>query len=136
MKVFITDDLNLGIDGFNTIPVVQGGVMLGNIPRNGCEFILVKNCLDKIKDDVLEELAGKMRKEGELSISGMDINSINRKFYTKEIDKKEFMEYILDKYNLYSIDEITERLQKSGLTIVSALLKGSTYDIRAVRHSK
>ena len=136
MKVFITDDLNLGIDGFNTIPVVQGGVMLGNIPRNGCEFILVKNCLDKIKDDVLEELAGKMRKEGELSISGMDINSINRKFYTKEIDKKEFMEYILDKYNLYSIDEITERLQKCGLTIVSALLKGSTYDIRAVRHSK
>ena len=136
MKVFITDDLNLGIDGFNTIPVVQGGVMLGNIPRNGCEFILVKNCLDKIKDDILEELAGKMRKEGELSISGTDINSINRKFYTKEIDKKEFIEYILDKYNLYSIDEITERLQKCGLTIVSALLKGSTYDIKAIRRSK
>lgn len=136
MKVFITDDLNLGIDGFNTIPVVQGGVMLGSIPRNGCEFILVKNCLDKIKDDILEELVGKMRKEGELSITGMDINSVNRKFYTKEIDKKEFMKFILDKFNLYSIDEITERLQKCGLTIVSALLKGSTYDIKAIRNKK
>ena len=136
MKIFITDNINLGIDGFETLPVVQGSIMLGKIPRNGCEFILIKNCLDKIKDDVLQEIVSKMRKDGELSISGHDIKSINRQFYTRQIDKKQFMDLVLDKKNLYSSDEIVNKLKELKLTIVSSTLEGTDYDIKAIRARK
>jgi hypothetical protein len=135
MKILITENLSSTIEGYNVLPVVQGNLKIVDIPRNACESIIIDNCMDHLKqEDILESLAGKLRKEGVINVIGTDIYVLSQKLINKDISIDEFCSYASNTKKMWSMEKIISVLKNFNMTIVTATLQGLRYDIRAQRN--
>lgn len=134
MKILITEKLDKTIDGFRVLPIVQSCVQLVNIPRNACEYLVLDECIDQIKDkDILKEIATKIRKDGVISVTGKDINLLCQALTTRKINEEQFSEYATKQKQLWSLDRIINELKSTGLTIISSSIQGLNYEVSATR---
>ena len=94
MRIFITEAMDKGIDGYYTLPVIHGGVKMTDIPRNACESIVVDQCIDRIKEpEMINTLCGKLRKQGLVVITGVDIFVLAQSLVDKKISIEDFLKY-------------------------------------------
>ena len=136
MKISITTDASRKIDGFTTIPVVMGSVKILDVPRNGCEYLELFNCIDDIKhENIVAEVCQKIRKDGVLSIVGTDLSAMVNGFVNKSMPKEEFVAYVTSKANLSSLEDIVNTIRSSGLRVISSKLNGIFYEVKATRQA-
>jgi hypothetical protein len=134
MKILITEKLDKTIDGFKVLPIVQSCVQLINIPRNACEYFVIDECIDQIKDkDILKEIYTKIRKDGVISVIGKDINLLCQALTTRTINEEQFSEYATNQKQLWSLDRIINELKLCGLTIINSSIQGLNYEVSATR---
>jgi hypothetical protein len=74
-----------------------------------------------------------LRLKGTLSINGVDINCISRDLINRSIDVKTYNEIVFSKTGIYDSKELCEKLIGLGLTIDKVYLRGSIYEIKAIR---
>jgi len=135
MNIYITNNMESVLDGYDTIPLLYGNLNLTHIPQNSCYNILVEDALDSTNDPqgTLVNIVSKLRKNGNLSIQGTDFDSMCRQYLNKNIQPKELNEYIANKNSVCSFGDIQKTITQCNIKIVSAGLNGLKFDIRATR---
>lgn len=134
MKILITETPSKSIDGYMILPVVHGSLKLDSVPRNGCEEIVIDSCLDSVKEKTaISKLSDKMRKGGNISIYGKDINILCKELINKNISQEDFEDYVTSKKTLWSTDRLCDALRGLGLKIIHSQIKGYNYEIKASR---
>lgn len=82
-------------------------------------------------------LAKKMRKNGEVNLSGTNINELNRHFIMSNIGDEEYNQAIYNntfqKEGIYSPSTIVSYLNKVGFNITSIKIDGLSYTVGARR---
>lgn len=137
MKIYISENIDKAIEGFNIIPIVYGAVDLGSIPTNAASTIVAIDAVDSIKSENINDFIGgivsKMRINSTLYIGGIDAYALSRNLLSSQINISEYNNVISGKNGLYSCKHICDLLQAYKLNIVSAIFKGINYEITATR---
>lgn len=134
MKILVTEKVNKTIDGFKLLPIIQNCIQLQGVPTNGCEYFVLDECIDQIKDNnIIQQIVSKIRKDGVLSINGKDINLLCQALTTRKINEEQFSEYATNQKQLWSLDRIINELKLCGLTIINSNIQGINYEVSAIR---
>jgi hypothetical protein len=136
MKIQILNNIEDCIDGYN--PVILDDTSLNiDAPENSISEILMINAIENISynnlDNILITIRKLLRLKGTLSINGVDVNCISRDLINRSIDAKTYNEVIFSKSAIYDSKELCDKLIGLGLSIAKVSLKGSTYEIKAIR---
>lgn len=137
MKVFISENIDRGLQGYTTIPIVYGEVDLTNIPDNSLTSIIAIDALDSIKYDKIIEflrlLISKMRLSCTVYLGGVDVYAASRELISGSINIEKYNKEVLGKNGVYSSKFILDILQDNNITINSVVYKGNKYEISATR---
>lgn len=136
MKIQILKNIEDCVDGYN--PIILDDTDLNiDAPDNSISEILIMNSIEHLSYHNLDKLLMTIRKllrlKGTLSINGVDINCISRDLINRSIDVKTYNEIIFSKAGIYDSKELCEKLIGLGLTIDKVYLRGSIYEIKAIR---
>lgn len=136
MKIQILKNIEDCVDGYN--PIILDDTDLNiDAPENSISEILMINAIENISfnnlDKTLMTIRKLLRLKGTLSINGIDINCISRDLINRSIDVKTYNEVIFSKSAIYDSKELCEKLMGLGLSIDKVSLRGSTYEIKAIR---
>lgn len=134
-NIYITNNMEATLDGYDTIPLLYGNLDLKQIPANSCSNILVEEALDSTNDPqaTLFDIISKLRKNGNLFIQGIDFDSMCRQYLNKNIETKEINNYIATKNSTCSFGDVKRMINQSNIKIISASINGVRFDIRATR---
>lgn len=137
MKVYISENIDKAIEGFNIIPIVYGAVDLGSIPTNAASTIIAIDALDSIKSENVSNFIGsvvsKMRLNSTLYLGGVDAYALSRGLLSAQISISDYNNIIDNKNGIYACKYVCDILQGYKLNIVSAIFKGINYEITATR---
>jgi len=140
MKLYISENIDKAIQGFNIIPIVYGSVDLGNVPDNSASTIVATDAIDSIPcskiETFLDLIVKKLRMDGELYLGGTDVYALSRFLLNGEIDAVVYNEIAENKQSMYSAKEMTDLLHSHNLAIQSTVFKGYNYEIISKRPSK
>ncbi len=136
MKIQILKNIEDCVDGYN--PIILDDTDLNiDAPDNSISEILIINSIEHLSYHNLDKLLMTIRKllrlKGTLSINGVDINCISRDLINRSIDVKTYNEIVFSKAGIYDSKELCEKLIGLGLTIDKVYLRGSIYEIKAIR---
>lgn len=136
MKIQILKNIEDCVDGYN--PIILDDTDLNiDAPDNSISEILIINSIEHLSYHNLDKLLMTIRKllrlKGRLSINGVDINCISRDLINRSIDVKTYNEIVFSKAGIYDSKELCEKLIGLGLTIDKVYLRGSIYEIKAIR---
>ena len=136
MKIQILKNIEDCVDGYN--PIILDDTDLNiDAPDNSISEILIINSIENLSYHNLDKLLMTIRKllrlKGTLSINGVDINCISRDLINRSIDVKTYNEIVFSKAGIYDSKELCEKLIGLGLTIDKVYLRGSIYEIKAIR---
>lgn len=136
MKIQILKNIEDCVDGYN--PIILDDIDLNiDAPENSISEILIINAIENISynnlDKILMTIRKLLRLKGTLSINGIDVNCISRDLINRSIDAKTYNEVIFSKSAVYDSKELCEKITSLGLSIVKVSLRGSIYDIKAIR---
>ena len=138
MKIqFIKDNSEI-IEGFTSILYNDHQLPnLDHIPNNSCEYILASHTLDDFfieqHDDIIQQIISKLRANGSLVISGVDINVYAQKILNQSLSLIEASQLLSDKKSMSDIKTISQKLNAHGLKISTAKIMNSIYEIRCER---
>jgi hypothetical protein len=136
MKIQILKNIEDCVDGYS--PIILDDVDLNiDAPDNSISDILMINSIENISynnlDKILMTVKKLLRLKGTLSINGIDINCISRDLINRAIDAKTYNEIIFSKAGIYDSKELCDKLTALGLRIDKVSLRGSIYEIKAIR---
>ena len=136
MKIQILKNIEDCVDGYN--PIILDDTDLNiDAPDNSISEILIMNSIEHLSYHNLDKLLMTIRKllrlKGTLSINGVDINCISRDLINRSIDVKTYNEIVFSKAGIYDSKELCDKLIGLGLTIDKVYLRGSIYEIKAIR---
>lgn len=137
MNLFISENIDQGIEGFVTIPIIYGEIDLSKIPNNAASEIVAIDALDSIKYEnvqkFIKDVASKMRLDSVLHLGGLDAYALSTSLINGSIDLKTFNNSISDVNGIYSAQFIIDLLHTVNLKIESAIYKGDRYEIKSTR---
>ena len=137
MKIHITENVDQIIDGYLMVPIVYGKIDLSSINNNCVTDIIADDTVDSIDCNYIFEflniLVSKMRINGKLFISGLDLNIISQEIVSGITDYKEYNSQIKNKKAIYPVSEILKALTSLGLNIQTVNIKGNRYEIFCTR---
>jgi hypothetical protein len=126
---------------------IRGGV--GNLDAyvddSECEALLARDVLDYFRPsdvgDVLDNWVRKLRRGGQITIGGVDIQEVARKLATREIDLHTANRFLYGDQSApwqgrkatISLDHLGEVLISRGLKVTRRSLNGCFYEISAER---
>lgn len=138
MKIQILKNISDCIDGYNPVFIDNGDINI-DVPDNSVSSILVLNSIEEIPfnliSNFLEKIKRLLRINGKIVITGVDINCLCRDLLNRTLNTKIYNEIVFNRKGIYDSKELTDALSAMGLTIEKVLLKGSTYELHAVRGS-
>lgn len=136
MKIQILKDIQDCVDGYTPVILGDNGIDI-DVPNNSVSDILIVNSIENISYDKLDELLMSIKRllrlNGTVVINGVDINCISRDLINRSIDVKTYNEIVFSKTGIYDSKELCEKLIGLGLTIDKVFLRGSIYEIKAIR---
>lgn len=136
MKIHISENLDQTIQGFTTVPIVEGEVNLDIIPNNSASFIVAIDATDSVNNILkfIDNVCSKMRLGGEMCIGGLDIFAVSRGLLSGGLNLEDYNNLTNNKRGVYDSKFISDQLQSHGLTINSIVYKGYNYEVIAKRN--
>lgn len=136
IQILKTTDINDCIDGYSPVFVENGQISL-DAPSNSVSSILVGNSIEEIPyqtlDSFLRQLFQLLRINGELILSGVDVNCLCRDVINGSIDCQTYNTVVYNRKSIYDSKELANKISSAGLFINKIALKGSVYEIHATR---
>jgi len=136
MKIHILKEISDCIDGYNPIFVENNTVNL-DVPNNSINSIIMVNTIEEIShryiDDFIHKIRQLLRINGTLLITGIDVNCLSRDLINGVIDCTVYNEIVYQRKAVYDCKELSEKLNELGIKVDKILLKGSSYELHAVR---
>lgn len=136
MNIYITKD-DKKIENFTNISIKNFQKEISDIINNSCENIIADDIIDFINSESIEEfvkiLILKLRMNGKLMITGMDLGILCRMTVDETIQSKDFSAVIAPRASLSFSNNINEMLIRNGLSIECSTIKGLKYEISATR---
>jgi hypothetical protein len=106
MKLFISENIDKGLQGYITIPIINGEVDLAKIPNNSATSIIAIDAIDSISYDKIFEflnlLITKMRLNCNLYLGGVDIYAISRELISGSKTIEDYNKEVCNKGGVYS----------------------------------
>jgi hypothetical protein len=137
MKLFISENIDKGLQGYITIPIINGEVDLAKIPNNSATSIIAIDAIDSISYDKIFEflnlLITKMRLNCNLYLGGVDIYAISRELISGSKTIEDYNKEVCNKGGVYSSKLILNILEANNIKVNSVVYKGNKYEISATR---
>lgn len=138
MKIQILNNITDCIDGYNPIFIEDNTINL-DVPDNSISSILMTNSIEQVSHDHINQFLSKLRQllriNGKIVLTGVDVNCLSRDLINKVINVSVFNEIVYNRKGMYDSSELASKLLSLGLEIEKILLKGSTYELHAVRNN-
>lgn len=136
IQILKTSDIGDCIDGYSPVFVENGQINIG-APSNSISSILMNNSIEEIPysmlDSFLRQAFQLLRLNGELILNGVDINCLCRDMINRSIDCETYNNVVYNRKSIYDSKELANKISSAGLSINKIMLRGSTYEIYAVR---
>lgn len=137
MKLFISENIDKGLHGYITVPIINGEIDLTKIPDNSATSIIAIDALDSISYEklfgFLSLLITKMRLNCNLYLGGIDIYAISRELISGSKTIEDYNKEVCNKNGIYSSKLILNILESNAIKVNSVVYKGNTYEISATR---
>ena len=137
MKLQIIKSQDELIEGYEAALVSPNGVMVGHISDNECEVILAHNVIEQYKIKkagmVLKEVLDKLRLNGTIKITGVDMNCLFHGFLNGLVKKESVCEVMQNHLCILEVNDIIDTLKSFGLEIDYYKLTGVNYEVSATR---
>jgi hypothetical protein len=136
MKIQIIKDIIDCVDGYNPIFVEEDTINL-DVPDNSISSILMINTIELISyksiDPFLSKIRQLLRLNGNIVITGVDINCLSVDCVNRAIDCAVMNEVIYNRKAIYDCKELSDKLSSLGIKTDKLLFKGATYELHATR---
>lgn len=139
MNIYVTKDDEKKIENFTNINITKPDTQdeLKNIVSNSCENIIIDDIIDYLPHSNIETfiklLSSKLRINGSLIITGIEIGTLCRSTISEVISPSDFSTVIQARSSMSSIGDVLNILKKNNLKIQSSLVKGLKYEVSATR---
>jgi DUF1009 family protein len=123
------------IEGFTKVIYSEAEKLtnLEPILDNSCEYILANNVLDDFEigyyQEIINSLIKKLRLNGALVLSGVDINIFSKNITQNLISLEDASNLIRNKKSMNSLSNIINFIESKGIKVVSAKFIGANYEI-------
>lgn len=135
MKLFISHDMAQTIEGYRSIPIIQGSYKINDIPRNCCEHIICSDAFSSVSPelDFIKDISLLLRKNGMLVIKDIDPMTVCRGYYEGSFDSEQLSNSLTTKTRLVSLSDCIRMLHENKLNVDKASISGVSYEIIASR---
>jgi cyclopropane fatty-acyl-phospholipid synthase-like methyltransferase len=136
MNIYISKD-DKKIENFQTVKIQNFQEEMSRVVTNSCENIVADEIVDFLSSNSLsnfiQALSSKLRLNGKLFITGIEIGVLCRHTISEDISSNDFSSVIAPRASLSSVNDIVKLIKESGLDIESSTIKGLKYEISATR---
>jgi cyclopropane fatty-acyl-phospholipid synthase-like methyltransferase len=136
MNIYISKD-DKKIENFQTVKIQNFQEEMSRVVTNSCENIVADEIVDFLSSNSLsnfiQALSSKLRLNGKLFITGIEIGVLCRHTISEDISSNDFSAVIAPRASLSSVNDIVKLLKENGLDIESSTIKGLKYEISATR---
>ena len=137
MNIYITKDDKKKIENFTNIKIQNFQKDIQEIVSNSCENIIADDIIDFLSYDsisiFISSLVQKLRLNGKLFITGIELGILSRHVVTEVVSPKDFSGVIASRASLSFVDDIVNVLKENKLNIETSVIKGVKYEITATR---
>jgi len=137
MKLNIATNPQKIISGYTNCFIENDSVDLKHIISNSCEEIVMVESVDNISyenfEEVIRNVASKLRLKGKLIISGINLDIVSRSLISEELSEKDYSNIIMNIKSMRSRNNVVSIIEAIDLSIESSISKGVMYEIVAVR---
>lgn len=138
MKIQVLKNISDCVDGYNPVIIEDGTINL-DVPDNSISSIMMINTIEEVPnsniDNFLEKIKQLLRINGNLVITGIDLNCLCVDIINKTLNSDVFNEILYNRKAIYDCRQLSDKLDSLGIKTEKLLLKGSTYELHAVRHN-
>lgn len=137
MNIYITKDDSKKIENFTNIKIQNFQNEIQQVVANSCESIIADDIVDFLASDsipvFISSLAQKLRLNGKLFITGIELGILSRHVITEVVPAKDFSSVIAPRASLSFVDDIVNIIKENKLNIETSTIKGLKYEITATR---
>lgn len=138
MKIQILNNVTDCVDGYTPVFIKDNNIDI-NVPQNSITSIIMTDTIEQISYDHIDNFIGKIREllriNGEITITGIEVNCICRDLINKAIDCQTYNAIIKNKQSIYECSELINKLKLVGIQTEKVSLKGSIYELHAIRRN-
>lgn len=136
MKIHIHDENENCIDGCLSVTYNELD-KLNEIIDNSCEYILANKLFDNLHinnfNPILDLLIRKMRLNGILVISGLDIKLLSKDITNDIINLEDISNIVYSIKSVGTILNMLEAIEKRKLKVITSKIVGNNYEIFCTR---
>jgi len=137
MKIYVTVDKERKIEGFHVISLEEFDQEMSKIIPNSSELIVLEDLIDFVPHNLVQKLinvvCSKLRKNGNISITGFDLGLITRYVLSGDINEEQYSEIISSRSSIHNTKTICNYLKDVNITIENATIEGIKYEIYGKR---
>lgn len=137
MKIYVTKEDEKKIENFQNISLRNFDNQIKDVVANSCTTIVADEVVDFLSNEdankLLNALCAKLRKNGELVVTGVDLGVVSRNVISGVINEDQYSSIIAYRGSLHFSHSIVGFLKTLNLTIETCKIEGIKYDITAKR---
>ena len=104
-----------------------------SIPSRGCRSLILTHVLNYLTDEQIEEILGKIRHGGSVSVTAPDAMEVSRALYWGTIDINTFSALTGGRLKQYTVLDIKTLFEQKGYTIEIANIQELSFYVKANR---
>lgn len=137
MKIYVTKEDEKKIENFQNISLRNFDQQIKEVIANSCETIVADEVVDFLSYEdmkkLINALSTKLRKNGELVVTGIDLGVVSRNVISGVISEEQYSTIIAYRGSMHFSHSIVSLLKSLNLTIETCKIEGIKYDITAKR---
>ena len=104
-----------------------------SIPSRGCRNLILNHVLNYLTDEQIEEILGKIRHGGSVSVTAPDAMEVSRALYWGTIDINTFSALTGGRLKQYTVLDIKTLFEQKGYAIEIANIQDLSFYVKANR---
>ena len=137
MKIYVTKEDEKKIENFQNISLRNFDNQIKDVVANSCTTIVADEVVDFLSNEdakkLLNALCAKLRKNGELVVTGIDLGVVSRNVISGVINEEQYSGLIAYRGSMHFSHSIVGLLKTLNLTVETCRIEGIKYDITAKR---